>query len=352
MGMPKRQALDLFAIQARMELEDYFSAEAFDQRVFSYLSAVNDRRDAARPAVIVFPEDIGMFLVALGCRDALDGCATTDAAFNRLGRKFALPIAWSMLRYRQTNPKTAFWLARAGLVRDTMIRTFSRFALESKAFVVAGSASLPQNKHGLVLRPFSALGGKVYNLSYTFNPAGRLLAETAKVNLVPGMEDGIGLSAGLSTEVKTVDLEGVKLGTAICYDGFRIAHTPNEPGYAPLLPVLDRMGVEVVAQPSANPWPWEERWVFAGEGDTRLRKEQWIGEGAASLLPQLSKVAYLVNPQLVAAFLDVHFDGRSFIMERSGTTVTTLAEAKSIDQGEVVHTTAFAGERADLSPNA
>lgn len=339
MGMSKPPALDLIAIQARMELKDYFSAEAFEQKIFSYLPEIQARRDPSRSAFVVFPEDIGMFLVALGCEDALANCATTDAAFNRLGRRFGLQIAWAMARYRVLNPKTAFWLARAPQVRDTMIRTFSRFALEAKATVVAGSASLPRNKHGLVLRPFSSPDGKIYNLSYTFGPTGKLLAETAKVNLVVGMEDGIGLSAGLSGDVKAVDLDGIKVGTAICYDGFRIPHTANEPGFTPLLPVLDRMGVQIVAQPSANPWPWEERWIFGAEGDPRLRKDQWVEEGARSLLPSLSKVTYLVNPQLVAAFLDVHFDGRSLIFVKEGPEVRTLAQAKSIDQSEIVTAT-------------
>ena len=350
--MLKRPALDLFAIQARMELKDYFSAEAFDEKVFSYLPAILAQRDPSRLAVVVFPEDIGMFLVALGCEDALADCTTTDAAFNRLGRRFALRIAWAMARYGKTNPKTAFWLARAAVVRDAMIRTFSRFALEAKATVVAGSATLPRNKHGLVLRPFAPAEGNVYNLSYTFGPTGKLLAETAKVNLVVGMEDGIGLSAGQTAEVKAVDLDGVKLGTAICYDGFRIPHTANEPGFTPLLPVLDRMGVEIVAQPSANPWPWEERWIHAAEGDSRLRKDQWLDEGAHSMLASLTKVSYLVNPQLVASFLDVHFDGRSFIFVKDGTEIRTLAQATSIDQGEVVTASIFPSERAGLSVRA
>lgn len=347
--MSSRTSVDLFAIQAQLDLADYLSPAAFRAKIFSYGPAVAARRDPEHPAVVVFPEDIGMFLVAAGCGAEIAGCKTTDEAFNALGKKFLLQVAWAMARYRTTNLKTAFWLARSSEVRDVMIQTFSAFALEHKAYVVAGSACLPKNKHGLVLRPFTPQGGKVYNLSYTFGPNGKLLGETAKVNLVPEMEDAIGLTAGRPEDVPVVDLPGSRLATAICYDGFRCAHTKKEPGYRPLIPYLDQSGIEIVAQPSANPWPWEEGWYFAEPGDTRLRKEQWLQEGAYSLLPNLGKVSYIVNPQLVASFLGLRFDGRSFIFARDGHNAHTLAEAATIDQGEVVAATVELRERAGLA---
>lgn len=350
--MPTRTSVDLFAVQAQLDLADYLGPAAFRAKIFSYGEDIAARRQGDHPAVVVFPEDIGMFLVAAGCGDALVGCADTDDAFNRLGKKYALQVAWAMARYRTANVKTAFWLARANEVRDIMISTFAAFALEHKAYVVAGSACLPRNKHGLVLRPFTPVGNKVFNLSYTFGPNGKLLGETAKVNLVPEMEDTIGLSAGKADEVPVVDLPGSRLATAICYDGFRCAHTKHEPGYRPLIPVLDNSGVEIVAQPSANPWPWEEGWHFAEPGDTRLRKQQWLDEGAYSLMPNLTKVAYLVNPQLIADFLGLHFDGRSYIFAREGQNVRTLAEARSLNRGEVIAATVETGARVGLAVGA
>lgn len=348
--MPNPTSIDLFAIQAQLDLADYFSVAAFRAKVFSYGAALQ-ARDPQLPAVVVFPEDIGMFLVALGAEQHLAGCQTTDEAFDRLGKASLLPIAWAMARYRVTNVKTAFWLAKANEVRDAMLNVFSSFALEHKAYVVAGSACLPKNKHGLVLRPFTPAGGRVYNLSYTFGPNGKLLAETAKVNLVPTMEDTIGLTAGKLDDIKIVDAQAGRLATAICYDGFRCAHTDGEPGFKPLIPYLDQAGVDIVAQPSANPWPWEEKWIFAKPGDERLRREQWLDEGARSLLPALTRTALVVNPQLVASFLGLHFDGRSYIFQRDGREVRMLAEAQSIDRGEVVHARAEVPARAAVAVN-
>lgn len=346
--MLPRSAVDLIAVQARMEWADYVRPGAFEAKIDSFVPAVKAARaSAGHPAVVVFPEDIGLFLVAVGAERALESCKTTDEAFNRLALKHAPAIAWAMVRRRVTNPKAAFWLARAGRVHEIMVGAFSRFARETGAHVVAGSAALPRNAHGLVLRPFAPAGREVFNLSYTFGPTGELLAETAKVNLVPTMEDTIGLSPGSAARVPAVDAGGFKVATAICYDGFRCAHSRSEPGFTPLLPILDRMGVEIVAQPSANPWPWEDRWIFAEPGDDRLRKEQWLGEGAHSLLAQLDKVTYIVNPQLVAGFLDVHFEGRSFIFAREGGEVRTLAEARTTGAEEIIHARVIAGDHGD-----
>lgn len=344
--------MDLVAVQTAIKLTDYLSAAAFETKIFSYLEAVKAKRQAGLPGLVVFPENIGLFLVAMGQEALLNGCKTTDEAFERLGRRFALRIGWNLARYWLRDVKTAFWLSRAADVRDVMIRTFSRFALETQSYVVAGSASLPRNKYGLVLRPFKPAGGKVYNLSFTFGPDGRLVAETAKVNLVPTLEDQIGLSPGALAEVMAVDTGSAKIATAICYDGFRCAHTTNEPGFSPLIPYLDSMGVDVVAQPSANPWPWEGRWVFAREGDTRLRKEQWVEEGSLSCLAQTTRTAYVVNPQLAGDILDLHFEGQSAIYAREGNRAVMLATATTIDHDEVIAATVQLAEARGLRMSA
>lgn len=336
--MPDHSEIDLFAVQSACRLEDYLTAEAFEARIFACLPALQRARaNASGPGIVVFPENIGLFLVGQGAGPELLACKTSEEAFQQLGRRYLKDVLWAMVRYRVRNPRTAVWLARATVVRDTMIRTFSRLALESQMYVVAGSAYLPRNKFGVVLRPFAPRDRHVYNLSYTFGPDGRLVAASPKVNLVPDLEEGIGLSRGKAQEIAPVDVGGARLATAICYDAFRCAHASRETGFTPLLPIMDSKAVNIVAQPAANPWPWEDKWPFGGEGDTRLRKEQWLGEGSFSQLPSLQKVQYVVNPQLVGTLFDLHFDGRSAIYAHEGRQATILAEAASIDRDELVH---------------
>lgn len=58
--------------------------------------------------------------------------------------------------------------------------------------------------------------GRVYNLATVHGPDGRLLAEYAKVHLVPMMEEPLHLTPG--DRLAMADVEGVRCGLAICYD--------------------------------------------------------------------------------------------------------------------------------------
>jgi len=58
--------------------------------------------------------------------------------------------------------------------------------------------------------------GKVFNLATVHGPDGRLLAEYAKVHLVPMMEEPLYLTAG--DRLSMAELDGVRCGLAICYD--------------------------------------------------------------------------------------------------------------------------------------
>lgn len=109
--------LDAVAVQAHLVLADYLSGDAFARKIFSYSTAVSAAfatdGGARAPRLVVFPEDVAMFLVAVGCERELRGCLHTDVAFARIGRKLLPRILWSMLRFCTLNPTTAFWLCTA-----------------------------------------------------------------------------------------------------------------------------------------------------------------------------------------------------------------------------------------------
>jgi predicted amidohydrolase len=163
------------------------------------------------------------------------------------------------------------------------------------------------------------------------------VSTTRKVNLVPTQEDVLGLRAASKDELTVVDTGLGRLGTLVCYDGFREAHTAGEPGFVPCAPVLDALGAEVVAQPSANAWAWEAPWVFNEPGEHQLRSEQWFSEGMARQLPELRSVRYVVNPQLVGDVLDNHFEAPSLILERRDAEAVVLAAAAEAQAEDVVH---------------
>ncbi|HEX8701914.1 MAG TPA: hypothetical protein VF815_24005, partial [Myxococcaceae bacterium] len=131
-----------------------------------------------------------------------------------------------------------------------------------------------------------------------------------------------------------------KLGTLICYDGFREPHTSGEPSFVPAARLLDARGVSVIAQPSANAWPWDAPWAFNEPGETQLRREQWFNEGLYSQLGALQSARYAVNPQLVGGFFENVFEAPSLILERVRPgEVRVLARAQDPRAEEVLHVT-------------
>ena len=91
----------------------------------------------------------------------------------------------------------------------------------------------------------------------------------------------------------------------------------------------DARGAHVIANPSANPWPWEKRWVYADSGSDMLRSEQWRNEGLAATLGQLERVRYGVTAHLCGGVLDVEFAGQSEILCNDSGRVRALARASS-----------------------
>lgn len=332
--------VSLAAYQVHVTLDDYASEESFNRmldRVGKRLSALRDAGGGAggKECLAVFPEMIGAFLPVSGRASLARFARTVDGAMALIGARSLPLLVSAMLRGRTSSPKVGLLLAAAPEVRRIYREAFGRFAREQGAWVVAGSALLPRNARGDLADRFEPQDGRVYNTSYAFDPEGRHVGCVRKVNLVPTLEDDLGLSPGRPDELRAFDTPFGRVGTLICYDGFCISHTRGEPGFQRLAGRYDEQGAAILAQPAANPWPWEEPWVFAEPGETQLRREQWHSEG---LFAQLSgnrfrHIRYAVVPQLVGGVMDTRFDGRSHILAKDPGGARVVAEAAHADAG-------------------
>ncbi len=314
------------AVQPYMALDDYRSEEAFAAHMERLAEqAAQDRRH--EHALVVFPEDLATFLAMGAAPDVLSGATTLDEAFSRIGRRFFGPLLAVMVRRRTFHLSAAFFHHVAPLVYGAWWRTFSRLARRLDATVVAGTALLPLNRLGYATDRFLAQDGRVYNLALTFAPDGTVINVTTKKNLVPTQEDRLHLARGAPTSPEVFAVGPATVGVAICYDAFVKPHTSHEPTFRPETPRLAEAGAVVVAQPSANPWPWDEGWVFARPGDHRQRRQQWQEEGLLEAMRRDPRIRAGVNPHLLATLFDVHFDGQSAIYARQGDTVTAVRTA-------------------------
>lgn len=328
--------MDLFAVQAFVDAGTYRSEATFRAAMERLADRAVElrRRDAngafRDPAILVFPEHIGTFLALAPLGRLGAWLPSSDlAAAMAVGlrpRRF-----WQAARH--VRPITlAALLALSPEVRAVWERTFADLAWKTRATVVAGSA--------LVADPPGS--DRVYNLSATFGPDGERIGVTRKVNLVPALEDVLGLGRGEASAVAPVATPAGPLGTLICYDGFAVPHTRTEPEWCRIGVELAARGARIVAQPAANPWAWDARWVHAPTGSSLLRREQWRSEGLETQLREMEGVRYAITAHLVGRVLDQRFEGRSAILRRDPDgSVHVVAEARraQIDpaSAEVVH---------------
>lgn len=332
--------VDLFAVQPRVEVADYLSAEAFAAKHRVLAARIDRMRDALpgprRPALAVWPEMVGTFLGLLG--QDVTGATTTDQVMRRVALRRLPVLLATMARHRTGRTTPALLTLLAPEVYRVYVDTFAAIARDHDLWVVAGSALLPRNRFPDGDRRFAADGARVYNTSYAFAPDGRCVLVTRKVNLVPTQEDVLHLSAGAVSELAATDTPFGRLGTLICYDGFAEPHTEHEPRWAPCAGALDALGVDVLAQPSANAWAWDAPWAFNAPGEHLLRREQWFTEGMAAQLGGLRTVRWVVNPQLVGTVLDNVFEAPSLILaRRDDGGVDVLAQSADPRGEDVLH---------------
>ncbi len=304
--------LDLFAAQTHVDPETYRSPATFRALVNRFVDqAAALRGDGA--ALLVFPENLGTFLpFALAGGGSVPAIAAARAALRE-------PRAFLTALRQLRRPVLAALASVAGDVRGILTETFATAAKREGICIVGGSALLPGDD------------GRVHNLSPFFDADGRPLRETRKVNLVPQMEDTMGLAPGPSAAIRPTECAAGRVATLICYDGFCVPHTRSEPLFTP---IIDRVAdADVVAHPAANPWAWDGPWIHARPDDESrdwLRREQWRLEGIERSLGELpadARLRHAITAHLLGAIAGERFEGRSVILERSAEGVRRLAEA-------------------------
>ena len=87
--------INLVAVQARMELEDYASPERFRQRMAGLMEQAMSRVDQTLPTLVAYPEAIGLFLSFVPFYyDLIKDCRSLmQAALRVVPRRF-----WRLLR--------------------------------------------------------------------------------------------------------------------------------------------------------------------------------------------------------------------------------------------------------------
>jgi predicted amidohydrolase len=282
----------LAAIQSKLAPDAYATSDAFSSWIDEQCRTALAARDPAQPALLAFPELIGLPLYFY-CNRQTHATTVQEAALE-FGREH-WQTAFSHLR----PSVSSLLLPRALLVHSVLQQAFAFAARNQNAYIVAGSSFLP------VVDTEAALGlhfadKRVQNVSYLFAPSGKLLSRTAKINLTKGLESRLGLhKARLENWTPTQTRLG-SIGTLICYDAF----------FDACIQKADSSGTQILVQPSANAAKWQGAW---SADPSLLEGQEWLARGANARIQGCENIEVVLNPMLVGKLFDLEFEGCSHI---------------------------------------
>ncbi len=288
--------VQLVAVQMRLDLDDYWTREAFESRIRAEMDAVAAATDPSLPTLVVFPEDVGLMLVVQGMERRLAGIDSIATAIETAVRASTVPLLWTRL-IRRTSWVPALLLRKNRQIAETYFEVFAAAARDYGVYLVAGSVPLPSYRieDGEVLWQRGPVRYRVHNTSYLFGPDGSVIGKQDKVELIElEREAALSLEPGSLDDLRVYDTPLGRIGIAICLDAFD----------AEVVDRLSELGAQVLVQPSANPAPWDE-WQ---QGD-------WL-RGSHRQTAVDGRFAYAVNPMLTGPLWDIAFYGQSAIFAR------------------------------------
>ncbi len=228
---------NLLGIQPYMVLTDYASQEAFSSRLESCMDTAARNGWLGERTIVVWPEYLGTWLVALGEPANAIRSATIAAAMRFLVLRHPLAFAARLLSASEKDKIVAsIFRLKASSMGRAYQSAFSRLAAHYRVTVVAGSILLPapQVVSGRVIPG----AGPLQNVCAVFRPDGSAYPVLAR-KAYPISDEFNFVSAAPQLEPPVFDTPAGRLGVLVCADAWYPA------SYRP----LEAAGVELIAVP-------------------------------------------------------------------------------------------------------
>jgi hypothetical protein len=289
--MRRARNADLTAtlVQSCFTARDYQSPEAFREKVLALCERIRAPRSGAR--LVVYPELTGLWVPLLAGRRP----RSLPALAAGLLLRYPLGVLGSLVTGRGLS--ALFRIDWQESLR-VWIEPFREAARRLGAYVCPGSSLLPSFDWE-VLRGPHVHGPGVYNTSCLISPLGTILGWTRKVHPLR-LERRLGVRPGSLGDLCPFHTGIGRIGILLCLDGFHEAAVQQ----------LDRLGCQIVVQPSANPLPWQRpprrKMTFSQE-------QQWLRQGLGYLIQGRENIALALNPMSVASVLGHTDEGRSSV---------------------------------------
>jgi predicted amidohydrolase len=299
--------VNLVGVQAKTELGDYRSAEAFRAKMAALMERAMREVDAGLPTLVSFPELVGMFLTFVPHYwDDLKDEPNLERASTKIVMKNAARLPEEQRTTAEAAARRLLFVEHAVETERAYMDTFSTLAREYGAYVAAGSISLPPleeepSKGGRHVRDDT----KVYNMSYLFSPKGVCLSRVPKVNMTEPFEVRV-FDSGPRSELVPVDTAVGRVGTLVCWDGFH--HS--------LVEHYDAQGIDILLQPSYNQYLWDGPCSYGAEG---TEGETRLNTSCASIIQGRENIQYGIEAFMVGAvFEDMLAEGLTYVARNTG----------------------------------
>lgn len=314
-ALSDRGDVRVFVVGHRQTVDDAVSYESYEQSFRRHLAAIAPCLSAARPNLIVFPENAALGAFLIGSRGETARSQELSAnAFGAILGAYGQPFAWYSTRYPEASLRRRLVLSLTDVVWRAFDRTFGGIARDHGVWVMSSADIAPAERSddpALIAalgdpdlpdqsEVWVASGPQAYNSAYLYDPSGALFGRVDKVFLTDPEEIDLELDNGSLAKLDVLQTPFARIGVATSRDAF----------YPPFMQRLEDLGAELVVQPEAfSGWALGElptEWypdVFTSSGWTHQQR--------------YATIAHSLAPQYTGNFFDLYFDGQVHITERA-----------------------------------
>jgi predicted amidohydrolase len=308
----------LLAVQAWMQPADYATAARFEARLRGFLDEARDRGLLHERTVVVLPEYIGTWLVAVDEGASVYSEDTLGGAMTGLATAHLPGFLWSSWT-ADVDDRDAFaaFTQKATAMATAYDDTMRRLADDFDVTLVGGSIILPDARlRNGVLEVVP--GAPLENVAVIYDRDGAAIGLSKKV--FPTADEHGFLSAAATSDIAVVDTPAGRLGVLVCAD----AWFPDS--YARLV----EAGAELLAVPTfhAHNDIWEKPWggysgqqtpadVDAADVGRLTEREAW----EKYAIPARARAAGLrgaITTPLRGILWDLGDDGEALLVDGDG----------------------------------
>lgn len=245
-------------VQPYLTEQDYRSADQFRRALEPYFEETRSQVIPDEPLLVVLPEYIGTWLVAVDEGRRIFRSEDINGAMTRLILRhpirflcrFTGSIASRFKAPVMGHAQRSIFLMQSNRAREAYVEVFSELARRYSCWIVAGSILLPEAR---VDNGEIALAGKkqsLMNQSFVFNSEGGVAMVAPKV--YPVGDELAFLDASPVDRLTVVETDLGHLGVLVCADSW----------YPDCYAMLESQAVDIIAVPSfASPAEiWETPW--------------------------------------------------------------------------------------------